>query len=455
MKSVSPLFPNLQFPFPSFCPLLLVVSATTTPCRQCSQPTQVARKDRHVQRILGFSDFFYFTATTITGDPSTLLGLLSLFPPTPAQHSTLDVAFPVNAAAFHILPFLFSWFPILDPLTICTLIQRVHDSSEIIYTPFLCGRNVTISTPTQCSGGWLTRQVGGNTSVSTTGPNATAGEVIPQMFFQFRGSALYLNTTEASNAQANITVTTNGTTISAVFDSRLGSASILNLVSSTVTTFALTFMPSNGTTSLELTSLILTVPNGTLTTTLPILPSLTLPPSSSPPIFTPAPTPTSTFPTSSLSPVSTPQSNPSSHSDSESSSHRSNVALAVGLTVGLGLGLTSVTVLGYWWHRKRRRSNTGRVGSPEITSTNQNQNNNFNGGSGRPGIASQTDAHATGNLGRIDVGRFSGSGPGVAGAGRGFPVALRSGGRAGGGDIGNDGLSPRLASVPEWRDTHG
>lgn len=79
----------------------------------------------------------------------------------------------------------------------------------------------------------------------------------------YLASALYLFTSPTSNAQANITVTTNGTTISAIFDSSLGSASILNLVQPSISTFALTFLPNDTPRELVLTSMIITIPNAT------------------------------------------------------------------------------------------------------------------------------------------------------------------------------------------------
>ncbi|KAF9454447.1 hypothetical protein P691DRAFT_397435 [Macrolepiota fuliginosa MF-IS2] len=138
------------------------------------------------------------------------------------------------------------------------------DSPQIIFTPFLCNQTTSQSTPELCRGGWVTRRENGQLMVSTTGPDPATGEIIPQMFFQFRASALYLLTSSTSNAQANITVTTNGTTISALFDSSLGAASILNLIQPSITTFALTFMPNDTPQEFTLTSAIITIPNNTI-----------------------------------------------------------------------------------------------------------------------------------------------------------------------------------------------
>ncbi|KXN91103.1 hypothetical protein AN958_02878 [Leucoagaricus sp. SymC.cos] len=300
------------------------------------------------------------------------------------------------------------------------------DSSQIIYTPFLCDRNTTLSNPNQCNGGWSTRGVGDESIISTKGPDIAAGEVIPQMFLQFRGSALYLFTSKSSNARANITITNNGTTIAAVFESTLGLASILGLEASTATTFALTFLPTNTAQELDLTSLIITISNDALTTSLPILPSMTLPPSSSPPIFTPRS-------------ASSTQSNPSSPADtqptpsSNTSARRSNIALAVGLTIGLGLGLTSVSAVGFWWYRKRRRRRWVRSVTTDQTSV----GTGFGIGIGSRGASradSRADSRATGNLGRS------------------HPSSLLVGGIGsitGGLVPGNDGRS--RSATPGWR----
>ncbi|KAH0583086.1 hypothetical protein H2248_010973 [Termitomyces sp. 'cryptogamus'] len=172
----------------------------------------------------------------------------------------------------------------------------------------------------------------GTTIVSTYGP--APGSIIPQMFVQFRASTFDLFTSPLSNATVNITVSNNDTVVAATFNSSVGMASVLGLTEADLSTVVVTFVPGKLPTRLDISSINLTVTGDPATSI--FLPSMTLPPTASLPIFSPA--------------LSSPP------SPVEASDHHMLVVEAVGITIGLSLGLTVVAVLGYlYWRRRRRR----------------------------------------------------------------------------------------------------
>ncbi|KAF8238177.1 hypothetical protein L208DRAFT_363234 [Tricholoma matsutake] len=239
-----------------------------------------------------------------------------------------------------------SWFPDYYNVTI------PNTSSQVVYTPSLCNSSIAI-----CSGAWQILDLNGTTVVSTNGPDPAQGSIIPQMFFQARARDIYIYPFNLSNATANITVTTNQSSISTNFNSSVGVIAILNLLESQTTVVALTFVPSFSASRLDIGSLILTVPTKyvtlissvinpnnqidplySTTATSVILPTVTLPPSM-----------TLSFP----APIST-----STSTASHTWSNHQLVADAVGIVLGLGFGLTAIAVVGYVCWRRRRLKNS-------------------------------------------------------------------------------------------------
>ncbi|KAF8075195.1 hypothetical protein FPV67DRAFT_1381461, partial [Lyophyllum atratum] len=205
---------------------------------------------------------------------------------------------------------------------------------QIVYTPSVCDAS-TPNANEQCSGAWQVIDLNGTTLVSTNGPapDRDSISIIPQMFFKFRASALYLSTSFQSNATTNITVSNNGTIRSAVFNSSAGMVFILNLVESEISTVAVTYVPEAFPARLDIGDLLLTVTDDPATSV--FLPSMTLPPTAS------LPTIGSPEPTISSVPV-------------RDNAKRTLIAQAVGITLGLSLGLTAVAVLAYIFWRRRR-----------------------------------------------------------------------------------------------------
>ncbi|KAF8997852.1 hypothetical protein BDQ17DRAFT_1428752 [Cyathus striatus] len=214
------------------------------------------------------------------------------------------------------------------------------NSTQITYTPFLC--NATVANPdAQCAGAWRTivNSTGG-ALVSTDGPDPAANNIIPQMFLRIQAKTIFLQPSIFSNATANITVSESDITVSTLFNTSLGPATILNLNSSVTTMVAISYVEisEDPDAILEVEGLIITVDDDTPSSS--ILPTQTLPPSISMPTFSP-PSPTST-----PSPSPTPPPSPS---------RRRMIAEAVGLTVGLGLGLTALSAAAFYYWRRRRR----------------------------------------------------------------------------------------------------
>ncbi|RDB18528.1 hypothetical protein Hypma_000235 [Hypsizygus marmoreus] len=253
------------------------------------------------------------------------------------------------------------WFPLLLILSIAHGSQaqsiNTHSnkrnitipstSAQIVYTPFVCNASTALTNP-RCDGAWQIIDLHKQTFVSTNGPAPASANIIPQMFLRFRASALYLSTSALSNSTTNITVSNNGTSTAAVFNSSVGVIAVINLPEAETTTVAITYIPDADApfpSRLDIGSLMLTVSDNPATSV--FLPSMTLPPSSAPPTFTPHPTSTNT-PSQSAEP------------QPQSASNRTKIAEAVGITIGLGLGLTAFSVLGYvCWRRRRRRRPPG------------------------------------------------------------------------------------------------
>ncbi|KAG6872897.1 hypothetical protein C0995_005303 [Termitomyces sp. Mi166 len=240
-------------------------------------------------------------------------------------------------------------------------------ASQIDYTPFLC-RNSSTDSPEECEDVWQVINSNGTTLVSTHGP--AHGSIIPQMFVQFRASGFSLSTSAFSNATTNITVSNNDTVVAATFNSSVGIVSVLNLQEVELSTVVITFVTDGLPTRLDISSITLTVTGNPYATSV-FLPSITLPPTATLPIFETPPPPSSPTPVEA------------------SSDNHTFVAEAVGITLGLSLGLTVVAVLGYLFWRRRRRRRPPEDSDSEVLpqpsrflSTSQSQTTTMMAGSG-------------------------------------------------------------------------
>jgi hypothetical protein len=78
--------------------------------------------------------------------------------------------------------------------------------------------------------------------------------------FYVLASALYIFTSPLSNATVNVTVSANGVAISNLFNSTIGSASVVSLPQDSTTTFSATFIPALSPTLFGVQALLITVP---------------------------------------------------------------------------------------------------------------------------------------------------------------------------------------------------
>ncbi|KAF9528905.1 hypothetical protein CPB83DRAFT_853404 [Crepidotus variabilis] len=208
-------------------------------------------------------------------------------------------------------------------------------SPSLVYTPFICNTTAVSINPSGCAVAW---QISAdNESASAIGPSTEVRNIIPQMFFQFQASKLHMAASSASNATINITLSSNGISLTSTFNSSMGSASIINLPQNRITLLTLSLNPSPVSTIFELTSISITIPSDANTTSL--LPAPTIPRSASLPSV-------STSFSAVVGATSVP---PKSHAS------KTMIGQAVGLTVGLGLGLTLITIAIFLWWRRRRR----------------------------------------------------------------------------------------------------
>ncbi|KAJ7575783.1 hypothetical protein C8J56DRAFT_801103 [Mycena floridula] len=214
-----------------------------------------------------------------------------------------------------------------------------NTSPQIRYTPFLCPM-----TAETCDGAWRVIDIDGASVVSTNGPSDAENDILPQMFFSFRASTIFVQTSSLSNATVNLTIFAGNVAITAIINSSLGHFTVVQLPEDEVATLSLTFI-AGAPSRLDIGNIIITVsdPTGNSATS-SFLPTQTLPPPIILPSFVP---PSSALPsaTASLLPTST---------TIPSLSLKRLVGLAVGLVVGLGLGLT-VLAAALWllWRRRR------------------------------------------------------------------------------------------------------
>lgn len=204
---------------------------------------------------------------------------------------------------------------------------------QIIYTPFVC--NATVDSQL-CSGAWHLSS--SKDSIFTTGPTAASGSFLPQLFADFREvSRLTMNAIPSSNATVNITLSGGGIQISNLFDSSLGTVTVVNLPQDQTTHLTVTFVPSAGPTVFGLESFVITVPqNASISSLLP-----------TPPLPTFSSLPTSASNSSSTSLPTGPK----------PISKQTRIAEGVGITIALIVVLALIGVFLYQRGKKRKERN--------------------------------------------------------------------------------------------------
>ncbi|KAL5531306.1 hypothetical protein ACEPAG_4183 [Sanghuangporus baumii] len=221
-------------------------------------------------------------------------------------------------------------------------LQNTND--QLVYIPSLC------TDDEECDGGWTIVDLPGSSNgsvTSTNGPTAITGNILPQVFLTFRGSALYVKTSEVSNATANLTVSSlpSGRLESRVFGPSRNFWAFEDLDENQLTTVAVTYLPEDEEGSsetsmarLDIDFFKISVSNASSSVTTSFLPSQTLPTSA----FTPSFAPVTTL----FSPTAT-----------SSSSSRLPIGAIVGGTVGGFVGvLLLVSLLVFlFWRRLRRK----------------------------------------------------------------------------------------------------
>ncbi|KAH7890966.1 hypothetical protein F5I97DRAFT_112733 [Phlebopus sp. FC_14] len=224
-------------------------------------------------------------------------------------------------------------------LTLRTLAQQnvvlASTDPDIVYNPPLC---TAASISTGCISPWqvVNDTELGSTLVSTNGPIPEAGNVIPQLFFTFRASTLYLRTASSSNATVNFTLTAEPTdvTITKEVNTSISLIVAVDLPETQSTTLGITFLPSDLPSQFDVESIVLSVANASATSS--YLPSPSLPASSAPPTLTPPPSASAT-----------------SNDDDEKGT-------IIGATLGAILGALIIVIAGIVLYRRRTR----RLGGP-------------------------------------------------------------------------------------------
>ncbi|KAJ7576190.1 hypothetical protein C8J56DRAFT_723699, partial [Mycena floridula] len=112
-----------------------------------------------------------------------------------------------------------------------------NTSPQIQYTPFLCP-----TTAETCDGAWRVIDIDGASVVSTNGPSDAENDILPQMFFSFRASTIFVQTSSLSNATVNLTIFAGNVGVTAVINSSLGNFTVVQLPEDEVATLSLTFI---------------------------------------------------------------------------------------------------------------------------------------------------------------------------------------------------------------------
>lgn len=169
---------------------------------------------------------------------------------------------------------------------------------QIVWSPALCNTSLV---DVNCSSAWrLSDDVPGIEVMSTNGPDPDAGDIIPQMFLSFQGSAIYIRTSPLSIALANITLSSMSQRplyVDAQVNTSIGWIAADGLPDDRIITLGITYVPDTGGQNgdggrLDIEFMTLTVASASVTSA--FLPSVTLPATSTPPIFTQSSTPAST-----------------------------------------------------------------------------------------------------------------------------------------------------------------
>jgi hypothetical protein len=148
-----------------------------------------------------------------------------------------------------------------------------------------------------------------------------------------------MHTLPTSNATVNITLSSGGVQVWSLFDSSIGTVSVVNLSQDQPTLLTVTYIQSETPALFGLESFTITVPeNAPLSSLLP----------------------TPTLPVSSSLPTAT--SNSTSSAETNGMSKKKKIALGVGITFGLGFGFAVVAV-GLYYCGKRRQERLRQTGA--------------------------------------------------------------------------------------------
>jgi len=175
-------------------------------------------------------------------------------------------------------------------------ITLTSTAPQIIWSPALCNMSLT---DVNCSSAWrVADDIPGIEVTSTNGPDPATGDIIPQMFLSFRASAIYIRTSPLSIATANVTI--SSTTLKPLYldtqvDSSIGWISADGLPEDRILTLGITYVPdSDGQNGdggrFDIQFVTMSVANTSVTSS--FLPSMTLPATRTPPIFSNSQTPT-------------------------------------------------------------------------------------------------------------------------------------------------------------------
>jgi len=96
------------------------------------------------------------------------------------------------------------WLPLVDARDRPHNTTIPNTSSQVVWTPSPC--NSSSSGGHRADGWWYSQDASGIEKVSTLGPSASEGDMIPQMFLLFQGSGIFIRTSTASTALANVSV---------------------------------------------------------------------------------------------------------------------------------------------------------------------------------------------------------------------------------------------------------
>ncbi|EMD39338.1 hypothetical protein CERSUDRAFT_112979 [Gelatoporia subvermispora B] len=244
---------------------------------------------------------------------------------------------------------LLGWSSLLLPAFAQVNITIDNTAPELSYSPPAC--NATISSDGLCNSPWQTvsePKAFNGTVASTAGPTAAGGDIIPQVFLTFQGTAVYIRTSSLSTAVANISLSTTDPLVSITtqVNTSAGLVSAVGLPADKPTTLAITYIVTEGLAArLDIDSItITTASNNTSPFT-----SLALPPSTT---------------LSSISFSSSPVSSPTARIVARGGQTSGDIAAEV-LGAVLGVLLVALGVAAIRRHRERRVRSLPPSPSPE------------------------------------------------------------------------------------------